>query len=141
MSETSDKIENLLKQTMIGILSTLNEDGSPNSMALWYEWDGESILMFSVGNAGKIKRLCRDPRATLCIAEGVGIMEAWVSVEGSVEVIDDLQRTREFCCGLAERYYEPERAKETVEAYSKAEGIVMLKLKPSRIKSIWGNYA
>ena len=126
---------------MIATLSTLNEDGSPNTMPLWYEWNGKSILMFSAGNAGKIKRLRRDPRATLCIADGVGAMEAWVSVEGSVEVIDDLQRTRDFACGLAERYYEPERAKPTVEAYSKAEGVVILELKPSRIRSIWGDRA
>jgi PPOX class probable F420-dependent enzyme len=141
VSETNDKIEKLLNQTMIATLSTLNEDGSPNTMPLWYEWNGESILMFSAGNAGKIKRLRRDPRATLCIAEGVGAMEAWVSVEGSVEVIDDLQRTRDFACGLAERYYEPERAKPTVEAYSKAEGVVILELKPSRIRSIWGDHS
>lgn len=140
MSETNSKIDSLLKQTMIGFLSTLNKDGSPNTMPLWYEWDGEKILMFSAGNVGKIKRLRRDPRAALCIAEGVGIMEAWVSVEGSVEFIDDIQRARDFACQLAERYYDPERAKAAIEGWSKAEGMLLLEIKPSRIQSIWGSY-
>ena len=140
MSDTNAKIDNLLRQTMIGFLSTLNQDGSPNTMPLWYEWDGERILMFSGAEAAKIRRLRRDPRAALCIAEGVGLMEAWVSVEGTVERIDDLQRTRDFACRLAERYYEPDRAKQAIESWSKADGMVLLDLKPTRIRSIWGPY-
>ena len=140
MSETNSRIDNLLNQTMIGFLSTLNQDGSPNTMPLWYEWDGQRILMFSAAETAKIRRLRRDPRAALCIAEGVGVMEAWVSVEGTVECIDDLQRTRDFACRLAERYYEPDRARTTIEAWSKAEGLVLLDLKPRRIRSVWGPY-
>ena len=140
MSDTNRKIDNLLRQTMIGFLSTLNQDGSPNTMPLWYEWDGERILMFSGAEAPKIRRLRRDPRAALCIAEGIGVMEAWVSVEGTAEVIDDLQRTRDFACRLAERYYEPDRAKQAIESWSKADGMVLLDLTPTRIRSIWGPY-
>ena len=140
MSDTNAKIDNLLRQTMIGFLSTLNQDGSPNTMPLWYEWDGERILMFSGAEAAKIRRLRRDPRAALCIAEGIGVMEAWVSVEGTAEVIDDLQRTRDFACRLAERYYEPDRAKQAIESWSKADGMVLLDLTPTRIRSIWGPY-
>ena len=140
MSDTNRKIDNLLRQTMIGFLSTLNQDGSPNTMPLWYEWDGERILMFSGAEAAKIRRLRRDPRAALCIAEGIGVMEAWVSVEGTAEVIDDLQRTRDFACRLAERYYEPDRAKQAIESWSKADGMVLLDLTPTRIRSIWGPY-
>ena len=140
MSDTNAKIDNLLRQTMIGFLSTLNQDGSPNTMPLWYEWDGERILMFSGAEAAKIRRLRRDPRAALCIAEGIGVMEAWVSVEGTAEVIDDLQRTRDFACRLAERYYEPDRAKQAIESWSKANGMVLLDLTPTRIRSIWGPY-
>ena len=140
MNDTNTKIDNFLSQTMIGFLSTLNQDGSPNTMPLWYEWDGERILMFSGADAAKIRRLRRDPRAALCIAEGIGVMEAWVSVEGTVECIDDIQRTRDFACRLAERYYEPDRAKKAIESWSKAEGIALLDLTPSRIRSIWGPY-
>ena len=140
MSDTNAKIDNLLGQTMIGFLSTLNQDGSPNTMPLWYEWDGERILMFSGAEAAKIRRLRRDPRAALCIAEGIGVMEAWVSVEGTAEVIDDIQRTRDFACRLAERYYEPDRAKQAIESWSKADGMVLLDLTPTRIRSIWGPY-
>ena len=140
MSDTNAKIDNLLRQTMIGFLSTLNQDGSPNTMPLWYEWDGERILMFSGAEAAKIRRLRRDPRAALCIAEGIGVMEAWVSVEGTAEVIDDIQRTRDFACRLAERYYEPDRAKQAIESWSKADGMVLLDLTPTRIRSIWGPY-
>ena len=53
---------------------------------------------------------------------------------------DVLGRTRDFACALAERYYDAERAKQTIEVWSKADDMLLLDLKPTRIKSIWGDY-
>ncbi len=36
------------------MLGTLNGDGSPNLMPLWYDWDGEKLMMFSDFTVGKI---------------------------------------------------------------------------------------
>ncbi len=140
MNETNRRIDNLLRQTMIGFLSTLNRDGSPNTLPLWYEWDGERILMVSEAETAKIRRLRRDPRAALCIAEGVGSMEAWVSVEGTVELVDDPQRTWHLARRMMERYYDPDRARTTIETLSNAGGLLLLELKPNRIRSFWGPY-
>ena len=98
--------------------------------------------MFTLAGSAKIRRLRRDPRAALSIAESVGVAEAWVSVEGIVEFGDDLQRTRDFGCQLAERYYEllPDRAKEVIEEWSKADDLVLLEMKPIQIRSLWGPY-
>ena len=77
-----------LREVRIGTLCTLNEDGSPNALPLWYEWDGEKARMFSMRDTGKVTRLRRDPRACLSVADPVGAPEAWVTVEGTIEIFD-----------------------------------------------------
>ena len=122
-----------LKKVRIGTLCTLNEDGSPNALPLWYDWDGEKIRMFSVLDTGKIRRLKADPRAALTVAEPVGVAEAWVTVEGTVEILD--QGGSELGCRLAARYYEPKQAQETIDVWSKVTDIMLLELTPTRLRS------
>ena len=123
-----------LKETRIGTLSTLNPDGSPNAMPLWYHWDGHKIRMFSSRDTGKVRRLANDPRACLSVAQGVGIAEAWVTVEGTVELLD--QGGGELACRLAAVYYEPEKARKTIAAWQKKDDWVLLELTPTRIRSM-----
>jgi len=138
MRKRNAMIDEFLKATRIGMLGTLNEDGSPNLMPLWYEWDGAKLRMFSDPRVAKIRRLRADPRATVLAAEGVGVAEAWVSVEGTVEVTTD--GAKELMRRLTERYYEPKKAEEAIKMWSQAESLALLELTPTKIKSIWGSW-
>ena len=89
--------------------------------------------MFSQFGTGKLRRLKRAPRACVSVADPVGALEAWVTVEGTVEMKEE--GGRELALRLAERYYAPERAARTIRAWSKLEGWVLLELTPSRIRS------
>ena len=122
-----------LKHTRIGTLCTLNADGSPNAVPLWYDWDGDKIRMFTTRETAKVRRLAEDARACLSVAEPVGVPEAWVTVEGTVAVLDD--GGRELACRLAEIYYEPDLAKKTIAEWEKLETWVLLELTPTRIRS------
>ncbi len=82
------EIDIFLKKTQIATLVTLNSDGSPNAMPLWYEWNGEKLRMFSSHNTGKIRRLKQDNRACVAVHDPVGVPEAWVTVEGTIELKD-----------------------------------------------------
>jgi PPOX class probable F420-dependent enzyme len=132
MSQSREQIDDVLRQPRIGLLGTLNKDGSPNSMPLWYEWDGEKIRMFTFANAGKLRRLKNDPRACLTVADGVDVPGNWVSVEGNVEILS--AGGRELACRLAVDYYEPEQAKNAIEVWSDAD-LILLELNPTRIRA------
>ena len=124
-----------LRETRIASLVTLNEDGSPNALPLWYEWDGERLRMFSQPGTGKLRRLERDPRACVSVADPVGALEAWVTVEGTVEMKE--AGGRDLALRLAQRYYPPERAERTIRTWSKLEGWVLLELTPRRFLSYY----
>ena len=51
-----------------------------------------------------MRRLRRDPRASLVVAAPVGERERWVSVAGRTTLEDD--GVREFCSRLAARYWD-----------------------------------
>lgn len=134
MSMTPDERDEFLRGTRIAILSTLNDDGSPNALPLWFEWDGQKIRMFSSRATGKVRRLERDARASLTIADPVGAPEAWVSVEGVVALRDE--GGKELAIKLAAAYYEGEHRELTIEAWSQTDDWVLLELTPTRIRSM-----
>ena len=80
MSMTREQRDAFLREIRIGTLCTLNADGSPNALPLWYEWDGEKLRMFSMEDTGKVRRLRKDARACLSVEDPVGTQEAWVTV-------------------------------------------------------------
>ena len=135
MSKSREQIDDFLKQTRIGLLGTLNKDGSPNVMPLWYEWDGERIRMFSRIDTGKVRRLRNDPRASLTVADGVGAPEDWVSVEGTVAILEE--GGRELASKLPALYYEPAQAKKTIDVWSQIDDWVLLELTPTRIRTMF----
>ena len=68
------------------------------------------------------------------VEDPVGAMEAWVTVEGSVEILD--QGGKELALKLAGIYYEGERREKTLASWSQTEDWVLLELTPSQIRSM-----
>ena len=133
MNMTKTELDDFLNTIRIGTLCSLNADGSPNALPLWYDWDGETIRMFTTRDTAKVRRLAEDSRACLSVAETVGVAEAWVTVEGRVAILDE--GGLELACRLATLYYEPEQAERTIAAWTAAGNRVLLELTPTRIRS------
>ena len=130
---TPEECDAFLRTTRIATLCTLNEDGSPNALPLWYEWDGSRVLMFSSSDTAKIRRLREDPRACLSVHDPVGAPEAWVSVEGTVEIEADGGQA--LALKLAGRYYTGDKLEATLAAWSRKENFVLLVLRPETMRS------
>ena len=134
------EIDEFLSETRIGVLCTNDLNGAPNGVPVWFEWDGESIRMFSSASHKKMARLENDPRASLLVAREVGEPEAWVAVDGVVAITEEgvvplMER-------LAARYWvdeDPAVAKahaETVELWRKAAAhLRVLTIVPDEIRS------
>ena len=134
MSMTNAERDAFLREIRIGTLCTINHDGSPNALPLWYEWDGEKLRMFSSEDTGKVLRLRNDPRACLSVEDPVGHLEAWVTVEGTVAILD--KGGKELALKLAGIYYQGERREKTLATWSKKEDWVLLEMTPTRMRSM-----
>jgi PPOX class probable F420-dependent enzyme len=125
-----------LAEPRYGILSMLRRDGAPLAVPVWFEWDGKRVRMFSSRLSLKIKRLQRDPRASLLVTNRLEEQEAWVAFDGEVEVREE--GGLELAERLAPRYWDldDEHRRATLELWRKAAGVfVVLELVPSQIRS------
>jgi PPOX class probable F420-dependent enzyme len=130
---TTEQRDAFLQQPRIATFISLNPDGSPTAVPVWYEWDGAVARIFTSRNSEKIRRITADPRVALTVAEPLGVTEAWVTIEGAATVTDgDSGLTQR----LAPRYYSAEKAARVIPEWEKlASTWVTITITPTRIRS------
>ena len=131
---TAPQRDAFLHETRIAKLATLNADGSPTVVPVWFEWDGDTAALFTSRSSPKVKRIRRDARVALSVEEGVGIPEAWVTIEGLATI--DEAGGWPLAQRLARRYYTPEKNESVLPAWEKmADEWVVVRIRPTRIRS------
>ena len=85
---TEAQRDEFLASRRLAVLSTNRKSGSPVSLPLWYGWDGQTLRMFSMRDTAKVRRLRRDPRASVLISNVFGEPVRWVQLEGTVTIHD-----------------------------------------------------
>ncbi|MBI3970066.1 MAG: TIGR03667 family PPOX class F420-dependent oxidoreductase [Chloroflexi bacterium] len=87
-NEQGRQVENRLRDEEIIWLTTVRADGQPQSVPVWFLWDGRTFLMYSRPAKPKLKNIARNPRVALNLnsdAHGIQI----VRVEGTAEIVPD----------------------------------------------------
>jgi PPOX class probable F420-dependent enzyme len=82
------EIEAFLRRPNPAVVATLRPDGSPHSVATWYDWEGGLVLLNMDESRLRLRFLRRDPRVALTVLDA----ESWyrhVSLLGSVVRIED----------------------------------------------------
>ena len=131
---TPEQRDAFLNETRIAKLATLQADGSPTIVPVWFEWDGSTAAIFTSRTSPKIKRLRADARVAFSVEQPVGVSEAWVTIEGTVTIESD--GGIELARRLAARYYSPERVAAVMPGWeAMADEWVVLRITPTRIRS------
>ena len=106
-----DEIHSLLRAAKTAVLTTLDRNGWPHSVAMWFvpPADGsDAIRMWTYRKSQKVKNLARDPRAAVLVETGEGYGELrGVLVRARVETVDDFAAVRAIGVDLHERYVGP----------------------------------
>ncbi len=135
MSLDDPKVQQFLATKQIAVLATVQPDGAPLAMAMWFLHDPTSLTMISVDNLQKVRNLRRDPRVCVVAeaADAAGIRG--VTVQGRAEFLDDTPERR----ALVDRFlkkYDP-----LLEQYWKGRVMppdrVMFRIVPGKVLS-WG---
>lgn len=127
------ELDAFLREPRIAKLATLNRDGSPNIVPVWFEWDGAAALVFTEATSAKVRRIRRDPLAALSVEEPVGLPERWATIEGIASIEPGGFALAER---LLPRYYAPDRARDAHARWSKtSDRWVVIRITPRRIRS------
>jgi PPOX class probable F420-dependent enzyme len=83
------ELDELLRRPNPAVVATLRPDGSPHTVATWYLWDGERVLLNMDESRARLGFMRRDPRVSLTVLDA----ESWyrqVTLLGRVaELVDD----------------------------------------------------
>ena len=131
---TKDEIRNFLLQgTLTGKLGTINKDGTPHVVPIWYTVDEEDNIIFNTGGESvKAKNIRRDNRVRLCVDDQTPLF-SFVLIDGIAQI--ERGQTGEiykWAKIIAARYMGDDKS----EAYGKrnsGEGEILVKIKPVRI--------
>jgi PPOX class probable F420-dependent enzyme len=76
-----DALQRFLATRYVAVLSTVQADGSPLAMAMWFLPDRDRLTMISVDGLQKVRNLRRDPRVCVVVesssargSEGHGVI-------------------------------------------------------------------
>ncbi|MDP9351826.1 MAG: PPOX class F420-dependent oxidoreductase [Chloroflexota bacterium] len=103
-----DKIRAFLSEPRFAVVATIQPDGMPHQTVLWYELQGEEIMVNTARGRVKDHNLARDPRMSFCVEDGY----RYVTLSGPVELIADQQQAQDDIRRLAIRYHGEERGEE-----------------------------
>ncbi len=85
------EIETFLLQPNPAVVATLRADGSPHSVATWYDWVDGLVLLNMDATRVRLGHLRRDPRVSLTVLD----KESWythVTLAGVVDrLVDDVE--------------------------------------------------
>lgn len=123
-----------MRQAMV---TTLRRDGSPTSSLVAYCRDGDELLFSTTRDRLKAKTVARDPRVVLAILDGEG-KGRFVSVEGHGVVQHDADGSGHTLLNRHMRSNPDWTAPEGFAAKLKADGRVIIRVKPSRVSGVIG---
>ncbi len=135
MSLAQGRIQEFLATKEVVVLATVQADGAPLAMPMWFLQDPAVLTMISVAGTQKVRNLHRDPRVCVIAEGGVTGDVRGVSVHGRAEFLSDGPERRV----LAERFVEKYRPylERRWGGRAMPADRVMFRIVPSRVRS-WG---
>ena len=101
----ADDVRAFLKEKRFAVLATINPDGSPHQTVMWYELQGDEIMMNTRGGRVKTANFQRDPRASICVEDGY----LGVTIQGTVRLEEDPEIAQADIRRLAVLNHGPEK--------------------------------
>ncbi len=108
-----------LEEKRFAVLATMNPDGSSQQTVMWYLIEGDELVFNTKRGRRKQRNLERDPRVSLCIADGY----RFVTVAGTARELSDPATAQADIRRLAARYSGEAGAEKQMQRFSREERI------------------
>lgn len=116
--ELSPAVRAFLEEPRFCVFADIGRDGLPHQTVLWYELQGDTIVLNTARGRVKDYNLRRDPRASFCIEDGY----RYVTITGTCRLQSaDQEAAQADIKRLAERYHGPERGERMAANFRREE--------------------
>lgn len=120
----AEHVRRFLSEPRFAVLATINADGVPQQTVIWYELDGDEIVMNTAVGRVKDVNVRRDPRVSICFEDGY----TYVTLTGRVRLIEDQPTAQADIRRLAIRYHGAEQGNHMAESQFTKEQRVTLRV-------------
>ena len=118
----SEQARAFLGEKRFGVLATINKDGTPQLTTMWYLLEGDTIVMNTKVGRLKERNMRRDPRISVCFEDEY----YYITISGTVEMIDDPEIAQRDIARLAIRYSGEESGKrQATNKFSKEQRVTL----------------
>ena len=129
------RVQRFLDTKEIVVLATVQPDGAPLAMAMWFLHDTAALTMISVAGLQKVRNLRRDPRVSVVAeAGGGGSTIRGVAVQGRAEFLSDGPERRALVDRFHRKYSD---LKDYWGGHEMPSDRVMFRIVPERVRQ-WG---
>jgi PPOX class probable F420-dependent enzyme len=128
-------VQTFLNTKDVVLLATVNPDGSPLAMPMWFLHDADALTMISVDGLAKVRNLRRDPRVCVVAETGTRGDIRGVTVHGRAEFLDDTPERRALVSRFHEKY-DPHLAR-LWNGDAMPANRVMFRIAPTSVRA-WG---
>ena len=105
---TAKDIATFLEAPHVAVLSTIDRDGFPHSVGMYYLPVDGAIHMWPYGKSQKVKNLERDPRCAVLVESGEPYQDLkGVLIRGRAEVVREFDQVFELGKQIYTRYFFP----------------------------------
>jgi PPOX class probable F420-dependent enzyme len=116
MTKLSPAVRAFLEEPRFCVFADIGADGRPHQTVLWYELQGDTIMMNTACGRAKDRNLRRDPRASFCVEGGA----RYVAIRGTCTLqADDQEAAQADIKRLAARYDGAESAERQAATFRK----------------------
>lgn len=121
----SEQARAFLSEKRFAVLATINKNGTPQLTTMWYLLEGDTIVMNTKVGRLKERNMRRDPRISVCFEDEYH----YITISGTVEMIDDQEIAQRDIARLAIRYHGEEAGRQQAARLFAKEQRVTLRLR------------
>jgi len=104
MTLQEPRVQRFLATKEVVVLATIQHDGSPLALPMWFLHDTSTMTMISMEATQKVRNLRRDARVSVVVESGSRGDVRGVSVQGRAEFLSDSAERRALVARFLEKY-------------------------------------
>ena len=131
----SQQTDELLREPIISIITTLRADGSPHMTPVWHLVDGDEVVVAVGRDTIKARNTRNNPSVALCVAANES-PQRWLLVNGSARISED--RVEDLVRAVSFHYLGPEEGEPYVEDILSKVDFVLLRITPTEVMAFDG---
>lgn len=119
-----------------GKLATVNPDGSPHVVSIWFDFDSNGDAVFvTQASSRKARNMRHDPRAALLV-DTMSMPFDWARIDGTVTFSDDPDDLLHWATETCRRFVGDDLA-EQFGRRNAAPGELVVRLTPTSLRGRW----